>query len=389
MSTTDATDPWRVFADRLILALRALDSGTELTITATSPESGIPALGFIRTAGRRIRCHVADDDLPVRRAEQRRQMRTRLLQAGWDHLPRKRIHIREAGRTQVPDLVEMVVGSLREIWGVADPAMLSTAESRATDAPEPDTAAHGSRTEMGIVPCCPEHLLDLACAALSAETGRRLAPADDAILLPHTDYAPSRLHLSDDGVFLVFSTTLTHRLIDPTTLGTAIVEHSRAWPDMSFVVEDQHVIAVRFVDCAVFHPLIVSEAFARWRNFLNSAVPELLSALNPGPAGAHSCTHSQLPIGLQTLLGLHAERPLTAQRIAHLTNGKAGRIREYLAACDDQAKAWQASAREVRSFDDQSEIELHDNMFRFFRDFGALLRRALLLVGDDAGSDHR
>lgn len=96
--------------------------------------------------------------------------------------------------------------------------------------------------------------------------------------------------------------------------------------------------------------------------------------------------HNAIPIGLQTLLDLHAERPLTPQRIAHLTNNKADRIRDYLRVCSEQADGWRTTAAQVRRFGNDSEMGLHAGMFDYFNEFAVLLRRALLLVDDQPES---
>lgn len=397
-------DAWEGYAARLAGRLTGLQRNEFVEIARTDTGTFRSLMEFRVTGSGRVRCSIGGQAFPIADVATIRKRREALEKMGWRYLPRKWVYVRDVGRSALDDLTALVSRTLRETCGISQPSQLTThdpflpADEPPVDVPNerpprPLAAVTGVNapadaesdneppaTEIGIIPCCADGLLDLAYTVVSTDLQRDVAVADGLIELPHIDFAPSRIFVTDEGLKLVFTTTLTHRLIDPALLGRFIIEHSAVWQDISFTVNHDHVYAQRVVDCAVFHPRIVSSALTDWRHFLNEAGPSMIRQLNPGPPGSHDCNHNGLPVGLQTLVEMHLADPLTPDRIVHLTNGKVERLREYLAAAETTAADWNASASTDRPGQPDDEIELYDNMFRLFDAMSGLLRQAIELA---------
>ena len=144
------------------------------------------------------------------------------------------------------------------------------------------------------------------------------------------------------------------------------------------MVHDQHVYAQRVVDAAVFHPHNLDAALRTWRRFLNNEAGELIDALNSGGPGAHACAQSSVPVGLQTLFDLGFSEALTPERVLHLTNGKVGRLTDYLRVCRELlANATVLAAESRIRGAAPEEIELHTDTVDFYRQFCLLLEQAI------------
>lgn len=398
-STPD--DMWRAYTARLAGRLASLQRNQFIEIARTDTGTFRSLMEFRVLGSGRVRCSIGGQAFPIADVATIRQRRETLEEMGWRYLPRKWVYVHDVGRTALADLTALVARTLRETCGIAQPSQLTThdpflpsdeppvdvpneaPQRPLTAVPDLESGEQPPTTEIGIVPCCADGLLDLARTVVSTDLQRDVVVDDGLIELPHIDFAPSRILVTDESLQLVFTTTLTHRLTDPALLGRFMIEHSASWQDISFMVNHDHVYAQRVVDCAVFNPRIVSSALADWRHFLNDAGPTMVRQLNPGPPGSHDCTQNGLPVGLQTLLEMHLAEPLTPERIVHLTSGKVHRLNEYLAAAETTAADWKDSLT-VTPDDPESEVDaenqLYNTMFRLFDDMSRLLREAIELA---------
>ncbi|MBY4573281.1 hypothetical protein ACN94_06720 [Gordonia paraffinivorans] len=206
--------------------------------------------------------------------------------------------------------------------------------------------------------------------------------SDGTIRLPSRSDLLHRAYVPGRGPRVVFSITLTHRLLDPGLLGRIIAEHSATWPHITVLASDEHVYAQRVVECAVFNRVNIGTAYAEWSQFVDEQAPLLMELLNPGGHGAHSCRSSVIPVGLQTLVELDNTGPrLTPERVVHLTNCKVDRLRDYLRACNDLAEQYAAEARDLEAVGaERHEVEVEEAAARYFASFADLLGEAIALI---------
>ena len=141
---------------------------------------------------------------------------------------------------------------------------------------------------ISLIPVGPGQALEIARAVLSATLGHEVFVADGVIEVDTADPVPWRVFVAD-GPSLVLSATLTHRLTEPDVLTRLIVDGSADWPEVTIMVNNDHVYARRTLDAAVVHPNNVELALGTWRQFLADAAPEAMSRLNSGGLGAHDC----------------------------------------------------------------------------------------------------
>ena len=404
---------WREFAANVASRVPDLGRKEFLEIARQDGERYRVLLVFTRTGSGKVRCTVDGTALNWGGRAEWMRIRGRLAQLGWRFLPRKGQHIAESSPRDSNAVADIAVSTLREIFDVAHPVFITVndpsqhpvdktgaAERHLTAVPhEPERDVERPTDEhytaemrelaaaMNALPECiapgfvisgVAELLEITQNVLARHFGWQVSVVDGRIELPALDAVPCTIIGSDVGPSLVLTTTLTHRLLDPALLGTLIAEYSSRWSGITFVVHDQHVYAQRVVDAAVFHPHNLDAALRTWRRFLNNEAGELIDALNSGGPGAHACTQSSVPVGLQTLFELGFSEALTPERVLHLTNGKVARLTEYLRVCREllaNAKVMAAESR-IRGASPE-EIELHTDTSDFYRKFCLLLEQAI------------
>lgn len=380
-------DAWREFASTLALRLPHLESGQYIEVARQEGQRHRVLVAFTAAGPGKIRCTL--DSALLRSSDRAEWIRTRgqLAQLGWRFLPRKDNHIAEAGHGDIPRLTQLAVSTLREVFGHAHPVFVMIND------PFPP-AAHSSVGELHDLTAALDALPDCVAAGYVVESeaelltitrdvvatllGSQVAIVDRCIELPALDVVPWRIFASPRGPSLVFTTTLSHRLLDSSLLGRLVVDHSACWPDIALTVDRDHVYAQRVVDAAVLQPQNIASALSTWRRFLADAARRLVEVLNSGGPGAHNCGYSAVPVGLQTLFDLAMRDNLSSSRIVHLANGKTDRLREYLRVCRGLAADAAESATAARERGaDLGEIRLHSDATEFYRHFCALLEEAI------------
>ncbi|OBC04728.1 MULTISPECIES: TY-Chap domain-containing protein [unclassified Gordonia (in: high G+C Gram-positive bacteria)] len=410
---------WREFAATVTSRVPDLGRKEFLEIARQDGQRYRVLLVFTKTGSGKVRCTLDGTALPWAGRAEWIRIRGRLAQLGWRFLPRKGQHIAESGQRDASTVADIAVSTLREIFDVAHPVFVTVNNPFGThsDAGQVDETAAATERQLTVVPQAPdrnvepptdEHytaemremaaamdalpeciapgfvisgvdeLLEVTRSVLARHFGWQVSVVNGCIELPVLDAVPCTIVGSDVGPSLVLTTTLTHRLLDPALLGTLTAEYSSRWSGITFVVHDQHVYAQRVVDAAVFHPHNLDAALRTWRRFLNNEAGELIDALNSGGPGAHTCTQSSVPVGLQTLFELGFSEALTPERVLHLTNGKVGRLTDYLRVCRELLANATVLAAESRIRGAASEeIELHTDTVDFYRQFCLLLEQAI------------
>ncbi len=330
-SPSSAVDEaWREFAERLTARLSALPRDEFIEIARQDGNSRRLLISLTTRAAGRVRAEIDDPALSWRDRTRWQAEHDLLCRLGWRFLTRPRVHIADAGRGSVDTLVALVIRTLRELWGQEHPAYVTVHDPSAVagvdahspvDGPSPtagrrhltalpDPAPEPVATEalsdedddlphflpaslpdgfaISLIPVGPGQALEIARAVLSATLGHEVFVADGVIEVNTADPVPWRV-FATDGPSLVLSATLTHRLTEPDVLTRLIVDGSADWPEVTIMVNNDHVYARRTLDAAVVHPNNVEFALGTWRQFLADAAPEAMSRLNSGGLGAHSC----------------------------------------------------------------------------------------------------
>ncbi len=410
---------WREFAANVASRVPDLGRKEFLEIARQDGQRYRVLLVFTRTDSGKVRCTLDGTALPWTGRAEWIRIRGRLAQLGWRFLPRKGQHIAESSPRDASAVADIAVTTLREIFDVAHPVFVTVNDPFGQPADQVHIDATGAATErqLTVVPQVPDRdveppadeqysgemrelaaamdtlpeciapgfvvsgvdeLLDITQNVLARHFGWQVSVVNGCIELPALDAVPCTIVGSDVGPSLVFTTTLTHRLLDPALLGTLTAEYSSRWSGITFVVHDQHVYAQRVVDAAVFHPHNLDAALRTWRRFLNNEAGELIDALNSGGPGAHTCQQSSVPVGLQTLFELGFSEALTPERVLHLTNGKVARLTDYLRVCRELLTNAKVLAAESRICGGSpEEIELHTDTSDFYRKFCLLLEQAI------------
>lgn len=381
-------DAWSEFSATLLPQLGDLEPGQFVEIARQDGLTYRPLIVITITGSGRIRCTISGSALPIGGRREWIAIRRDLADLGWRYLPRKDQHIAESGKRSLATLSTLACRTLRELWGFAHPSFVTIHNPfrRVPDLPRPGTIPGRRLSAVPdpaspkspplsdapgiIVPTDDDHLLHLARDLVADDLRQHLTIQDGWIeVMPSDlDSPPWGIFATPHGPSLEFVTTLTHRLTDPGLLGGLIVEHSAAWPEIAFTVSDDHVYARRIFDGAVFHPDNLALALCTWLRFLREAAFDIVDALNAGGPGAHTCAHSTIPVGLQTLFEIDTSTGLTPERIVHLTNAKIDRLVEYLDVCRALA---QEAARSSTT---------HHPVVAFYEHFVGLLESAVRQV---------
>lgn len=129
MVTTDcdavADDAWKVWGDNLIRRLPDMQRKEFVEIAIDNPDRYRTLVTFTLTGSGRIRCTIEGAAIAWTGRDQWLQTQADLAALGWRRLERKHETICEAGRRKIGDLVAIVVRSLREVWGLHHPSILT------------------------------------------------------------------------------------------------------------------------------------------------------------------------------------------------------------------------------------------------------------------------
>ena len=383
-------DPWSAFEHDLLEILADLPADTSMDVGLSRLLSAEPFASFTLTPAGLIRC-TTGCELPIPTLDHR-PAEALMRASGWRHLATSDRFMLEATREELPDLVDTFIETLSDIWYFDSPSELAIHTPRPianaladycdaldpfppTDLPVPDDRA--------ITAACPMddcELADLVVSALSRMLDHPLTIDDQhCVTLPALGAHQTQVYVANSRI--LFAVTITHRLTDHDLLGAVIAEESDRCRHISFIVTSDHVYAQRTVEAIVFHPANLVQALDEWQHFLVSIVPTLHERLNPGGPGAHACSHSRIPIGLQTLMELDADGPgLTPERVLHLTNRKADKLRGYLSVCSEMRDEWRQDRRDLPDDADPETRELHDDAIEYFDHYVMLLTCALSVL---------
>lgn len=343
---------WREFRKRLIDSVSRLHRDEFVELSRTG-EPGRPLLIFTVTGSGRVRCTIGDSALtnfwPPEQAATARAQRGAVDRLRWRELRSGRV-IRETGKRNTDVLVRDAERALREVWQIAHPSALhvhdpfspEAQQLRAQAQPKERTLTLRGTASLGVIPDDAEHLLTMAADTLATTWGCNV-PIDDGVLrFTDVDGIYTKLLVSPHAMRLEFCTIVGHCTPDMALLGAVVAEHSSRWPDVSILVNKDHIFAVRALECATFYPTNLLAALDAWRQFCAAGAIDIVEQLHPDATGHVGPARGQMPADLVDLIRRFVADPdgVTPSRIACDTRANTPMLRRYARICEEWLGEW-------------------------------------------------
>lgn len=334
---------WDALAERLEVRLATLKRGEFVEIARTDTPSGHQVLLiFSQTGSGRVRCTIEGVAFVGWGHRDQRQVvrvqRAAVTGLGWREL-RGGTFVYEVGERDISELVTVVTRSLRYVWDIVHPDVLTVHDpSGATSiAVEEDLNARG------VIPRDAAHLLEMARETLSADCGEPLQIFEKAIRLASADDVYTKILVSPQAMRLEFCTILSHGTPNMDLLGAVVAEHSSRWPDVSIVVTKDHVFGVRAMEASVFHPTNLLEAVAAWLEFCADGAVDIVEQFHPEVLDRPEWQAREVPVGLVEMIAHYFDDPATTpDSIMRGCRANTPMLRRYARICDEMVKDWTA-----------------------------------------------
>lgn len=376
---------WGALAQRLEGRLSALKREEFVEIARTdTPSEYQRLLSFGLTGSGRVRCTI-DGAAFIGWAQREQRQVVRVQRAavaglGWREL-RGGKFVYEVGKRGIPELVAVVIRSLRYVWEIAYPYVLTVHDPSGPAS----TGMEGNPIGDGVMPRDPDHLLELACQVLSEDCGEPLEIYDKAIRFQTADDFVTKVLVSPHALRLEFCTILSHGTPDMDLLGAVVAEHSSRWPEVSIVVTKGHVFAVRAMEAAVFHPENLLEALTEWLEFCADGAVDIVEQFHPEVLDQPESQSGEVPIGLVEMIARYRDDPTatTPDSLMRRYRANAPMLRRYARICAEMVKDWTAMEQLGTDLNEPvAEVERCRNRRREVEQFLPVLLEAINLAAE-------
>jgi hypothetical protein len=234
---------------------------------------------------------------------------------------------------------------------------------------------------IGFQPAGQAQLQALVDAALERMTGSAPAKDDDGdVVLTFSGETAWLCVDSADPVVEIF-TNLAVQVSDSAAASAAIMDFSRNWLDIKFVLIDSYVRVSIRMDATVFTDAVLRSTLIKWFDFLtrgSRAVPSIVADAGQAAPDADE----SLPAGLMCLLQLDDDDvgPLTTREIAAVCDFDRDSILRYIKVSEEQRFSWRSSVSDALARDDEEEAAACEHEEKAWAETVKSLRAALRFV---------
>lgn len=365
------SDGWAAFRDELTTCLPGLQADGSVRVTAPSSEvdGAGPAAVFTITADDEVRCHLSPTILGQERELSDDEL-SLLMALEWDSICEDECIV-ERSRDEAEHVVVAATGVMRELWQVLHPSFLLTVEEQPAEPTQ----------HTGFQPTGQSQLQDLVDAALERITGCAPHKDDDGDITFAVNEETSWLCVDVNDPVIEMFTNLVVDVDDSVAASAAIMEFSRRWPDVKFVLIDSYVRVSIRMDATVFTDGVLRSTLTKWFDFLTEGSGEMAAVV----AEAHPPVEDAdegLPAGLMCLLQLDDDDvgPLTTREIAAVCDFDRDAILHYIKACEEQRFSWRSSIYDALEREDEEEAAACEHEEQTWAATTKSLRAALRFV---------
>ena len=197
-------------------------------------------------------------------------------------------------------MVLAATGVMRELWQVLHPSFLLTVEEQPAEPIQ----------HKGFEPAGRSQLQDLVNAALERMTGCAPHKEDDGDITFTVNDETSWLCVDVNDPIIELCTNLAVDMDDSAAASAAIMDFSRKWPNIKFVLIDSYVRVSIRMDAAVFTDGVLRSTLTKWFDFLTEgsgdvaavvaeAHPPVEDADEGLPAGPCACFSSMTTMSVR------------------------------------------------------------------------------------------
>lgn len=338
---------WLDYREQLAERLTTLATGKCLAIVIDTYR-GPSRIQALRTGAQRLRLTFPLMSLDGTTDARLTQQVADVERLGW-RLLNNESYLLERGQRRVGDLADRLVTTMRDIFGVHDPADLAGIDVPVVH----DVETH---VEIGVRVRDSEHLRALAVGAIEELAGEPvdLDPGDNDLRLP-TEPVPSWLHVHRDAPRIELFAPLARRNPSLAYTNQIIAEQRGTHPFITLETRGIHVNARLVLESAVFHARNLESALGNWRVFLTEEAPGIIALLE-GPADVEPTEPREMPDELATIVALDPEADsLSDAEVARICGFDAGKILELHDFCMMQCLSWR---RHSATSDGPEDVEL-------------------------------
>ena len=340
------SDGWAAFRDELTTCLTGLHADGSVRVTAPNSEvDGVgPTAVFTITADDEVRCHVSPT-IPGQDRELSDNELSLLMELEWDSISEDECIV-ERCRDEAEHVVGAATGVMQELWQVLHPSFLMTLAEQPAEPIQ----------HTGFEPAGQTQLQDLVDAALERMTGCAPRKDDDGDITFTVNDETSWLCVDVNDPVIEMFTNPAVDVDDSAAASAAIMNISRKWPDIKFVLIDSYVRVSIRTDATVFTDAVLQSTLTKWFDFLTEGAGDVAAVV----AEAHppvEDTDEGLPAGLMCLLQLDDDDvgPLTTREIAAVCDFDRGAILQYIKVCEEQRFSWRSSIYDALEREDEEE----------------------------------
>ncbi len=364
-------DGWAAFGDELAAQLTGLEASNSVRVTAphAAQDGSGPSASFTITPTDEVRCRVGPTLLELDRDLDDHELQV-LMDLGWDSITEDECVV-ERGRDEIEHVVQAATGLIQELWQVVHPTFLLTVEEQIAEPLE----------HIGFQVAGQSQLRDLVDAALERMTGSKPNKDDDGdITFTINDETTWLCVDPSDPVIAIFA-NLVVDVRDPAGASAALMDFSRKWPDIKFVLIDSCVRASIRMDATVFTDAVLRSTLIKWFDFLTDGSGEVASVVAKAGASVDE-PDTALPAGLMCLLQLDDDDvgPLTTREIAAVCDFDRDVILHYIKVSEEQRFSWRSSIYDALEREDEEEAADCEHEEKAWMETVKSLREALRLV---------
>ena len=363
------SDGWAAFRDELTTCLTGLQAGGSVRVTA--PNSEVDGVGstaiFTITADDEVRCHLSPTILCQGRELSDDEL-SLLMALEWDSICEDECIV-ECSRHEAEHVVLAATGVMRELWQVLHPTFLMTVEEQPAEPIQ----------HTGFEPVGQTQLQDLVDAALERMTGCAPRKDDDGDITFTVNDETSWLCVDVNDPVIEMFTNLAVNVDDSAAASAAIMNYSRKWPDIKFVLIDSCVRVSIRTDATVFTDAVLRSTLTKWFDFLTEGSGDVAAVVAEARSAAKD---DNLPAGLMCLLQLDDDdvSPLTTREIAAVCDLDRDAILHYIKVCEEQRFSWRSSIYDALEREDEEEAAACEHEEKAWAATTKSLRAALRFV---------
>ncbi|WP_030169971.1 MULTISPECIES: hypothetical protein [Actinomycetes] len=365
------SDGWAAFRDELTTCLTGLQADGSVRVTAPSSEvdGAGPAAVFTINDDDEVRCHLSPTILGQGRELSDDEL-SLLMALEWDSICEDECIV-ECSRDEAERVVLAATGVMQELWQVLHPSFLLTVEEQPAKPIQ----------HTGFQPAGQTQLQDLVDASLERMTGSAPHKDDDGDITFTVNDETSWLCVDVNDPVIEMFTNLAVDVDDSAAASAAIMDFSRKWPDIKFVLVDSYVRVSIRMDATVFTDAVLRSTMTKWFEFLTEGSGDVAAVVTEARSAAEDADES-LPAGLMCLLQLDDDDvgPLTTREIAAVCDFDRDAILHYIKVCEEQRFSWRSSIYDALERQDEEEAAACEHEEKAWAATTKSLRAALRFV---------